>query len=123
MRHRPGYSLVELLVTMLVLAVLAAIVMPRLWSSRGSAERAAVQTALRTLIPAEEMYRGDSSRYTTELARLTMVRGTPHVTITIDRADAETWHATATYDGGAVRCEVLGGVGSPGGTAGTISCP
>lgn len=123
MRRRPGWSLVELLVTMLVLSVLVALGLGRYHRTKDNARRAAVQSALRTLVPAEELFRSDSGRYTADLEQLTMVRGTPHVFIVVEQADRDSYRARGLYEATSITCSVTGGAGSPAGTAAAVTCP
>lgn len=82
-----------------------------------------MQSQLRTLIPAEELYRSDSARYTTDIGQLHMVRESPQVHPTITQADAQTWSATAWHDGTSMVCTATGGIWSPSGALGEIARP
>ena len=95
----------------------------RFTKSKQRAYVAAMTTQLRTLIPAEELYRSDSASYTNDVAKLQMVRESPQVHLTITQADAQTWSATAWHDAGSQVCSASGGVGSPTGAIGQIDCP
>ena len=120
---RRGFTLLELLVVTIIISILATIAVNRFSKSKQRAHVAAMQSQLRTLIPAEELYRSDSARYTTEVARLQMVRESPQVHLSITTADAQTWSATAWHDGGVIVCSATGGIGSPSGALGQIDCP
>ena len=120
---RRGFTLLELLVVVIVISILATIAVNRFTKSKQRAYVAAMTTQLRTLIPAQELYRSDSATYTTDVAKLQMVRESPQVHLTITQADAQTWSATAWHDGTSVVCRASGGIGSPSGALGQIDCP
>src|SRR5689334_8956639 len=101
---RRGFTLLELLVVVLIVSILATIGVNRFSKSKERAYIAAMTSQLRTLIPAEELYRSDSATYTTEVARLQMVRESPQVHLAITQADAQTWRATATHESSATVC-------------------
>ena len=120
---RRGFTLLELLIVAIIISILATIGINRFTKSKQRAYVAAMQSQLRTLIPAEELYRSDSARYTADVSRLQMVRESPQVHLTITQADAQTWSATAWHDGTSMVCSASGGVGSPSGALGQIDCP
>lgn len=121
--NRRGFSLLELLVVAIIVSLLATIAINRFSKSKQRAYVAAMQSQLRTLIPAEELYRSDSARYTTNVGNLQMVRESPQVHLTITQADAQTWSATAWHDGTSLVCSASGGIGSASGALGVITCP
>ena len=120
---RRGFTLLELLIVAIVISILATIGINRFTKSKQRAYVAAMTTQLRTLIPAQELYRSDSATYTTDVAKLQMVRESPQVHLTITRADAQTWSATAWHDAGSQVCSASGGIGSASGAIGQIDCP
>ena len=120
---RRGFTLIELLVVVIIISIIATIAVNRFTKSKQRAYVAAMTTQLRTLIPAEELYRSDSASYTNDVAKLQMVRESPQVHLTITQADAQTWSATAWHDAGSQVCSASGGVGSPTGAIGQIDCP
>ena len=120
---RRGFTLIELLVVAIIISILATIAVNRFSKSKERAYVAAMTTQLRTLIPAEELYRSDSARYTTEVAQLQMVRESPQVHLDITQADAQTWSATARHDATSLTCTATGGIGSAGGALGQLACP
>ena len=120
---RRGFTLLELLIVAIIVSILATIAVNRFTKSKERAYVAAMTTQLRTLIPAEELYRSDSARYTTEVARLQMVRESPQVHLTITQADQQTWSAIATHDATNLVCSASGGIGSSSGALGQLDCP
>lgn len=63
-REESGFNLVELLVTLVVLAVLLAIAIPAYFGFQGRANRSAAQANLRTALPALAAYHADNDAYT-----------------------------------------------------------
>ena len=120
---RRGFTLLELLIVAIIISILATIAVNRFTKSKQRAYVAAMTTQLRTLIPAEELYRSDSARYTSAVGDLQMVRESPQVHLTITQADAQTWSATATHEASSIVCTASGGIGSPTGALGQIDCP
>ena len=63
MRRVPGFTLVELLIVMAILAMLAALVGPELFGSLGRGQRAAAATQMAQLAAALDSYRLDVGGY------------------------------------------------------------
>jgi prepilin-type N-terminal cleavage/methylation domain-containing protein len=92
---RRGFTLIELLITVVVIGILAGIAVPKLNGSRRKAYIAAMQSDLRNLVSAEEVFYSDSSRYTEQIANLN-VRPSPNVAMAIV-AGPGYWSASATH--------------------------
>jgi len=76
-RHLPGFTLVELMVVMLILAILAALVIPRLIGHTEEAKRAAARTDVETFSAALTMFRLQCGRYPTTEEGLEALRTAP----------------------------------------------
>ena len=112
MRSRRAFTLIELLVVLVIIGILATIASMRYWRTRERAHVATMQSDLRTLVTAEESFKGDSLRYTTDLSQLPMLRTSVGVTIVVDNVTSRDWHARATHTSTSVACEVTGPEGS-----------
>lgn len=64
-RRQGGYSVIELMIVILIIAVIAAFVLPRFLESRQSANETSAIGSLRIIKGAEEMYRTRNGRYAT----------------------------------------------------------
>lgn len=62
---RPGFSLLEVLFTVLILAVLAAVAVPLYSSTKSDAETKACMSNVRAIATAESKYKFDNGAYTT----------------------------------------------------------
>ena len=122
MRRRAGFTLVELLVIIVIIAILTSVAIFRSWKSREKAFVSTMQSDLRALVMAQENLRSDSAEYTTDLAQLGGLRPSASVTLDIDAADAATWHATARHPGTPIVCEITAGQGTPGANQGQPVC-
>lgn len=68
--HRPvrGFTLIELMIALAIVALLAAVAFPSFQGSVRKGRRAEALTALSALQQAQERWRGNNSNYTTTLA-------------------------------------------------------
>lgn len=71
---RSGFTLVELLVVMAIVALLASLVAPRYFESIDRAKEAALRSNLKTLRDAIDRYHGDTGRYPESLVTLVEAR-------------------------------------------------
>ncbi|HEX9713796.1 MAG TPA: type II secretion system protein [Actinomycetota bacterium] len=62
-RSEEGFTLIELMVVVLILAVLMAVAMPSFLSARNRAQDRAAQTLVRTALSAEIVFYGGSQRF------------------------------------------------------------
>jgi general secretion pathway protein G len=80
---RRGFTLIELMVVILILAILAALIVPRVIGRTGQAKVAKAQADVTTLIDAVQAFRLDNDRYPTTEEGLEALRTAP--------ADAPNW--------------------------------
>lgn len=64
-RRRSGFTLIEVMVVVAILAILAAVVVPRVMDEPAKARRAKVQQDLRAIESALDLYKLDNYRYPT----------------------------------------------------------
>lgn len=64
MRREDGFTLVELLVVMVIIAVLVSFAMAMHYGARERSSDATARSNLRSAVPAIEAYRGDTGEYT-----------------------------------------------------------
>lgn len=104
-----GFTLVELLMVVVIIALLATIAIPRFSSTRDRALLAAMKSDLRNLVTAEESYFGDHVTYTGTLG--TGFAVSPGVTVTFGTVTASGWSATAAHTGTTKTCAIYVGQG------------
>jgi type IV pilus assembly protein PilE len=125
-RHRAqGFTLVELMITLVIIGVLASIAYPSYQDSVRKSRRAEAFTALSTLQQAQERWRSNNASYTTTLANTATAGTAPnglgvasttssgYYTVGVGSASATGYTATATANTGTSQasdgnCKVLG---------------
>lgn len=112
MTSRRGFSLVELLTVIVVIAILAAIVIPRFVQSRERAVTAMLQADLRYLATLQEVYWNDHRVYSSSPTDLGF-EASEGVTVTFAAADRDGWGATATHSGTPESCAFYFGSATP----------
>src|SRR5438046_9379364 len=83
-RHRSGFTLVEVLVVMIILAILAAVVVPRVVGRTEDARRARAVSDVESLGTALDLYKADNGEYPTTEEGLQALRVQP--------ASAKNWN-------------------------------
>ena len=79
-----------------VIGIIAAIAIPKVANTKQKAYVAAMKADLRNIATAEEAFRSDSARYTSDVARLDF-RPMPGISTPTIRADTDRWSATLTH--------------------------
>ncbi len=121
-----GFTLVELMVVVVIIALLAVVALPRFARTRDKAYRSQMQTALRTLVTTQESYFDDFLIYADNISNLNY-NVTPMVTLEIVQTAGNGWSAKATHQMTASECMVYVGPvapvgGIPDNGEGIISC-
>lgn len=96
--HR-GFTLVELLVVLAILATLLAIVAPRYFDSLRRADEAALRTTLRITREAIDKHRADTGRYPASLESLVQTRYLRSLPLDPVTGEGATWVLAAHPDG------------------------
>lgn len=125
MRRKRGFTLIEVLLVMVIIAILVSVLVPRWASSRERAFQAAMKSDLRNLATAEESYYYEYAAYTTALSGLNGFRPSQGVSITVNEATVGGWSATAAHQSAARQCYLFMGSVAPIGAAsaeGQIAC-
>ncbi len=93
MTQRPGFTIIELLIVIIIIAVLAAIAIPRFTDSKKRAYLAAMKSDLRNMVPSVESRFADDATYLNYVAP----KGSSGITLTYTGA-ANSWKATASHN-------------------------
>ena len=94
LRARTGFSLIELLMVLVIIAILAAISIPRIHTMKHRAYVTEMEEDLKNLAVTEEAYWSAVDTYTNDIVALRF-QSSPGVTITFVEADATGWSASA----------------------------
>lgn len=112
MTTRRGFSLLELLAVMTLIAILAAIVIPRFAQARAEAVNAMLQADLRYLATVQEAYWDEHRVYAGDTAEMDF-EPSEGVAITVVTADRDGWGATATHPHTPESCAFYAGSAVP----------
>lgn len=99
MRKSEGFTLIEMLVVMAVMATLLSLAAPRYFDSLERAKEAALRTDLRVLREAVDKYRADTGRLPLRLQDLVQGRYLYSVPIDPITDRADTWVVVPAPDG------------------------
>lgn len=113
---RRGFTLVELLVTVVILGVLASLAIPKYMQSKGKAQQKVALTDLRNLATAEDAFFADNNRYASDADIVPTTPATPDPTKMVFQwssgnsggavtGTTTSWHATVT-SGAARACAI-----------------
>ncbi len=107
-RSNRGYTVIELLIITIIITVLAAIAMFRMFNAPQRAIAATLQSDLRGLIAAQEVHRSDHGTYATGLDQLAeSYRTSQGVELTLT-ASGQAWTAEATHPAAPLVCRASG---------------
>jgi prepilin-type N-terminal cleavage/methylation domain-containing protein len=102
-----GFTIIELLVVTLLIAILTAIAVPQLFGTKERSYIASMRSDLRNLETAQEAYYVDHITYAGGIPVLgTTFLMSPGVSVAIDSSSQTGWGATATHNATAVVCTV-----------------
>ncbi|HEX7165493.1 MAG TPA: prepilin-type N-terminal cleavage/methylation domain-containing protein [Acidimicrobiales bacterium] len=87
-REDEGFTLIELMVVVLIIAILLAIAIPTFLGARERAQNRAAQSDIRNALAAEKVYYTDVEAYTTDNTTLKLIE--PALTFTTATADSKT---------------------------------
>ncbi len=122
MKPPRGFSLIELLTVIVVIAILAAIVVPRFVKTRAEAVSTMLKADLRYLATVQEIYWEEHRSYAGVVADLDF-EGSEGVVVTMVAADRDGWGATATHPGTPESCAIYVGSATPAPPATTTGSP
>jgi type IV pilus assembly protein PilA len=97
MKRRPGFTLVELVIVIVVLGLLAAIAVSRFWTVKDRTYRTSVKNDLRTVTVQQERYFAKNMQYAADVNDLPDIQLSPGVTINIVWTDPAGWAATGQH--------------------------
>ena len=121
-----GLTLIELVIVIVVLAILGAIVLPRLMSTRDKAHTAAMRSDLAHLAVAEQEFMNEKGAYTSDLAELDVTLSPGVRLVGPIVATASGWAAKVEHPQGNPRtCAIFVGDTAPVGPAaapGVVAC-
>ncbi|HKG91257.1 MAG TPA: prepilin-type N-terminal cleavage/methylation domain-containing protein [Gemmatimonadaceae bacterium] len=107
-----GFTLIEVLTVTVIIGVLAAIAIPQYYRVKAKAYVASMQSDLRNLVTAQEMYFAEHGRYTAQVGDLQNFRPTSGVTIDVTSASLQGWYAVASHSASTASCAIYVGGGS-----------
>jgi type IV pilus assembly protein PilE len=99
MKRTPGFTLIEMLVVVALLAIVASLAVPAYFDSLRKSRRAEAVAGLTAIQQAQERRRANEPRYTTELAMLGLpssALGSSYYTFRVTEASATGYTVTAT---------------------------
>ena len=97
-RHKSGFTIIELLIVVVVIAILTAIAVPRFQQVKGRARAATLRADLRTLATAQEHSLSENLVYANNIAQLPTYSFSEGVTVTIvSGGTGGGWSATTTH--------------------------
>ena len=95
---RPGFTLIEMLITIVILGILATIMWMRVEGMNAEAYKSSVQADIRSVAMAQELYHNANMEYGA-IADLEAYQPTDGVTVTLTHADGRGYALTATHAG------------------------
>ena len=126
MARRPGVTLVELLVVLVLVGVLASVAILRYQRVSDRGLYATLESDLRTLSIHQELYHAQHDTYAPAVALVDFTPSAPGSVVTVTSADRAGWAAYATHAGLAGhRCSIFMGTApaeAPATRAGVIAC-
>ena len=124
-RSDRGFTLIELLIVVVIVGIIAAIAIPKLSATKGSAQISAMKSDLRNLAASEEDFFYVNSQYTPTLAAVNF-QPSPGVTLTIVEATPLGWSAQTVHpQAPSITCAVFyGGAAAiaPASVEGQVRC-
>ncbi|MDC0160324.1 prepilin-type N-terminal cleavage/methylation domain-containing protein [Gemmatimonadales bacterium] len=113
MQESKGFTVVELLIVAVIIAILAAIVIPKFSAIRERAHFAAMKTDLKNLASQQQIYYADHYSYSTDIEDLAYTNS-DGVTVRII-VSSSGWSASATHSdlGMNEGCAIFGGADLP----------
>jgi len=91
-----GFTLIELMAVVIIVSILTAVAVPRLWEARYEAFRTAAMADLRNLNTAQELHRSSRESYASKSADLDLEQS-PNVQIDVTEASGTGWAAIARH--------------------------
>lgn len=102
-----GFTLIELMIVVIIIAALASIAIIRMYGTRGEAYVATMQQDLVNMRSAQEAYFDENQSYASSLSALSeMFTPSDNVTIAVDSATDTGWGARATHSGADETCRI-----------------
>ena len=106
-RRSRGFTLIELMIVVIIVAALASIAILRMYGTRGEAYVATMKQDLVNLRTAQEAYFDSNQMYAASTDQLSgMFRASENVTISLDSATDTGWGARATHSGTDETCRI-----------------
>lgn len=97
MPRRDGFTLIELLIVLVILAILATIGVNRFWAAKDRSLQGVIQSDLRNMASAQEVYFEYNLSYASVVTDLTNFSPSQGVTINVTYAANDGWAANATH--------------------------